>query len=218
MIYLDKCIDGIIYRWTSDGWIVDECDDKDILEADIPAYIDNHPVVQIEHEVFHGCESLEAVWIPETIEDIENYAFADCINLRAFHSESKNLALGTGAFLNCRKLKKFYTAGTVFIGVRAFANCLLLNEFVGSIDGLQDKAFVKCASLKQPLVFSEELIHFYATAFENSGIDELHFDGNIPEIKKSKNVDLSKFIWAGVPNSNILEFAYDGYNVIVMES
>lgn len=212
-----KIVKDIQYTLTSDGWVAESANDTDIYEVDIPAEIDGHPVVAIEFGAFEGLEKLETVWIPHTVTNIENRAFSDCINLKDVHSDSKDLMLGTDVFHNCRMLTTFETAGTVLLGWRAFSNCIRLHRFVGKIDSLQDRAFLKCYALKEPLFFADLLHHFYANALEGCSVSELHFEGDVPEFKKLGE-DLTRFVWYGRANSNIMDLAYQGLTVKIEEN
>ena len=215
-----KNFQDVQYTLTEDGWLVEQGLDKDMIELDIPSEIDGHPVVQVECSAFRGFENLESVWLPASIEVVDSYAFSDCISLNAFNCESKDLTIERSAFDGCKNLKYFRAEGKVYLSSRAFSGCVNLEEFRGVIESVGEKTFRKCCSLTQPLQFADKMYYFYLNAFENCSVKELHFEGDLPKdasLKKDDGAFIHNMCWHCLPNSNIVDLAYQGFNVCVKE-
>ena len=60
-------------------------------ELEIPAYIDEQPVKNIGKKAFLSCKNLLKVTLPETIEVLEEWAFAYCSNLQSVELPKKKL-------------------------------------------------------------------------------------------------------------------------------
>lgn len=76
---------------------------------------------------FKGCETLVAVVLPETLQEIGDEAFSGCLNLKAVEIPDAVESIGEYAFYNCRSLERFAAgAGLEQIGQFAFADCTVL--------------------------------------------------------------------------------------------
>lgn len=201
---------------TSDGWIVTGYTDSDVYELEIPACVDGRPVIQIESDAFSGLKALNTVWIPYTVTHIEGHAFSNCPNLTAVISDSLDLQLASHAFSRCKNLERFRTEGTIAIGPMAFHSCFNLTEFKGLIDVLHKRGFDLCDKLAQPLYFANHVYNFDATALQNCRhINELHFSGDVDKVVGLNDDLISRLRFFCTQNSNLVNLAYSGANVII---
>lgn len=71
-----------------------------------PERIEGCPVAVIERKAFLSRKTLHAVTLPDTIEEIGDWAFAHCDNLREISLPGKDIRFGRAVFKNCGKLKR----------------------------------------------------------------------------------------------------------------
>lgn len=76
-----------------------------------------------------GCQMLEEVVLPQTVEYVGDYAFANCKQL-SFVDLTHVRALGSGCFFGCSSLKEIYFPQLYqgFLGASAFENCINLKR------------------------------------------------------------------------------------------
>lgn len=79
---------------------------------------------KITQRAFEGCNELEYVDIPETINVIENNAFKNCSNLKSVILNNSDIAISSGTFSGCVALECIINANNIKnIGRNAFTNC-----------------------------------------------------------------------------------------------
>lgn len=214
---MEKTYNDVLYKLSNGRWTADCCQNMNIVELDIPAYIDGHPVVSISDFAFQSCMSLKRVQIPETVNEIGFLAFAHCPNLTKFFSKSECLTVGPSGFLKCSSLKSFHTTGTILIKGNAFSGCTELCHVEGCITSLDKWAFNQCNSLRT-LHFGKTIKYFSMLGVMYAGIQELWFDGDIPEIQDNPDMEvLQQFLWVGDPDSNVMELVHLGFRVITKQ-
>ena len=77
---------------------------------------------RIDREAFYGCDSLESIIFPESLEATEEKAFSSCDSLSSVRVGSALSYIGEGAFAYCESLENIYISSD--------------NEFFSSIDGI----------------------------------------------------------------------------------
>jgi len=112
-------------------------------------------IVKIGISAFKNCTFLSAVsFMGNTLREISDYAFFNCILLTGGSSESKILpdnlrVLGVGAFENCANLTSVFIPNDLeVIAERAFLNCEKLTQLTYAIPTLKtigQNAFLNCA-------------------------------------------------------------------------
>ncbi len=107
---------------TITGYAV-ECDANFI----IPEEIDGKTVVAIGKNAFEGRNELFSVTIPESVVEIENYAFKDCKNLEYVYMPSGEIAeFNSTSFYNCTNLEAVDTGNIRYTG---------FTDNIGVLDG-----------------------------------------------------------------------------------
>ena len=126
-----------------------------VSEIEIPSLINNLPVTVIKRELFAFRENLKKIIIPDSVVEIEEYAFAytsiNSIVLPLNLKEIKNI------FVGCKLLESITIgSGTEVIGENAFANCSALKNLIipKSVKCIKAGAFLGCTSL-QSVVFED---------------------------------------------------------------
>jgi len=83
---------------TVTGYIGTECD------VEIDAYIEGYPVTSIGREAFKENTIIRSIIIPETIRQINSYAFYKCVDLESVSFGEGVKTIGSSAFSGCLKL------------------------------------------------------------------------------------------------------------------
>ena len=98
----------------------------------IPSYAPNgDKVTKIGEKAFSKCDSIQALFIPNTVNSIEERAFEYCSSLRwiTFEEASKLYSIGESAFINCVNLTQItLPKSLVTIEKEAFLTCYRLVE------------------------------------------------------------------------------------------
>ena len=105
----------------------------------------------IGYEAFAGC-SLLNIDIPQTIVELEAYAFADCYQIHDITIPEKITVIPEAAFSGCENAFRVTFKGDIErISYSAFANCTSLNivSFMGSVEVIDQLAFAFCSSLNR---------------------------------------------------------------------
>lgn len=72
----------------------------------IPETIEEQPVVAIERKAFLSCKTIKEIMLPETLQEIGDWAFAHAEQLRSIHIPNHALTCGKELFLGCIRLKE----------------------------------------------------------------------------------------------------------------
>ncbi len=75
-------------------------------ELEIPASLEEKAVCKIGKKAFLGCKSLLKVTLPESMETLEEWAFAYCSNLRIVELPDKKTDFAKGVFFACTGLEQ----------------------------------------------------------------------------------------------------------------
>ena len=120
----------------------------------IPDMIDGVAVTSIGDFAFPG-SSVISVVIPDSVKNIENYAFANNYTLTSVVIGNGVTSIGERAFYNCMSLKDVIIGSSVTgIGNNAFENCSSLLGLVlpNSVKSIGDGAFWACEELMDVII------------------------------------------------------------------
>lgn len=76
------------------------------IKAEVPALIDEKPVIAIERKAFLSCKTIREIKLPDTITEIGDWAFAHAEQLRTITIPNHALTRGKELFLGCIRLKE----------------------------------------------------------------------------------------------------------------
>lgn len=107
-------------------------------------------IVEIGHEAFGYCNSLQSIVIPNSVTTITNHAFASCENLESVQLSNNLKRIEWATFSSCYNLKSIIIPdGVDFIGEMAFAYCTNLTEvkLPSNLNKIDWSAFEGCTGL-----------------------------------------------------------------------
>ena len=77
----------------------------------IPAEVEGKPVIAIERKAFLSCKTIREIVLPDTIEEIGDWAFAHAEQLRSVTIPHHALSRGKELFLGCKRLREIVLDG-----------------------------------------------------------------------------------------------------------
>ena len=102
---------GILkYKVMEDHIVITEYSGKDIILT-VPVNIDGLPVTVIGKKAFLAVRELKELSLPESVNTIQDWAFASCRNLESITMPKKKLEIGQGILKDCIKLCRIITLG-----------------------------------------------------------------------------------------------------------
>ena len=72
----------------------------------VPSHIDEKPVISIEKKAFLSCKTIREIILPDTVEEIGDWAFAHAEQLRTVSMPHHALIHGKELFLGCKRLRE----------------------------------------------------------------------------------------------------------------
>ena len=137
----------------------------------VPGEIDGRPVTKISGDAFKSATMLTAVTLPDSMVEIEPWAFFGCVALTTINFPASLTTIGDGAFAGCTKLSTTATLtipDTVTeIGMMAFfASGIQGIKLPVSFKAIPDQMFMNCMNL-QTVVWSDAGEEIGAFAFMN---------------------------------------------------
>ncbi len=172
-IILKKAAESKILTFQSNKMFNEKSSLKYAFNNNIEKVIIPPNVTVIKKGMFYGCKQLVEVEIPNSVIEIEDHVFHNCVNLKQVIIEeaSRINKIGAYAFAGCVNLEELIISSSVSqIGKYAFANCLSLNKlefesiiqnrrelsyiFPSQLDKVPSYAFLNCRNLTK-LEFSD---------------------------------------------------------------
>ncbi len=132
-----KMVDGSLRGDTC--WRFNDCTSLETVHL-------SNGIRRILSHSFENCTSLTDLYIPDTVTEIDEYAFAGCHRLRTIHLPSNIRKISKGMFFGCSSLTK----------------CFLSDE----IEWIEDDAFKGCTAMRKPWI-PKNIKKISETAFDN---------------------------------------------------
>ena len=119
----------------------------------IPETVDGHSITVVGHSIFQANDNIESVTLPDTVTEIQDYAFSTCKNLTKVNIPEGVKTIGQNAFWNCQKLEEITLPSTLKkIDWYAFSATGLKSVTIPestTLTELKEKVFFQCASLTE---------------------------------------------------------------------
>lgn len=174
-------------------------------EVVVPSSYKNKPVTVIKS--FSECESLEKITLPETITEINAYAFYSCTNLEQIiaHEDMLLETIGVYAFTSCFKLQSvdFNYSKLSSLGSNAFASCTSIEKIdlsTSKVFTIPSSCFSLCLSLNDVKLSSQTTLIKQSAFFKCESLESFKVPAYTYEIekqafsfcKKLKNLEFEK--------------------------
>lgn len=150
--------------------------DKSVV---IPAQIENKNVTIIGRQAFRG-SVIVSVHIPNTVLEIDYYAFADCKELKVVVLCENLTKIGEGAFSECSALCEIELPNSITVLEECcFQYCTALKsiEIPGSVENIRRDTFFK--SGLENVKFNDGLKIIYENAFSATKLSEVIFPSSL---------------------------------------
>ena len=182
---------------------------------------------------FRNCNKLSEIILPDSVDNIADYAFEECTSLKKVTFPEELKKIGVGVFKNCIKLEDlclpiwlnkiddyafqgcksitdfFIPDDVKIIGNHAFEGCLKLNDLdlPNNLRSIGDRAFGCCCDL-ETIIIPQSVITIGNGAFDGcTSLRDLTFMGAVGTIGES-----NEWLIDGVYNSEVDDYVY-GYNI-----
>lgn len=80
-------------------------------QVEVPGRILGLPVTAVERKTFLSKKNLRRIWLPDTLEEIGDWAFAYCDHLTEIVIPSREVRFGKAVFMECRELRRIAAGG-----------------------------------------------------------------------------------------------------------
>ena len=154
--------------------------------------------------------------IQDGTENISDYAFKDCSNLKTIFVPNTIINIGKGAFENCTNLETVTfeeSSNLKSFEENIFNNCISLTGIIvpNAVEYIGENAFNGCTSLvKSTFNIYSKVVTIGENAFADSGITRIYFSPSIKYINAyafSNCINLTEIIF---PNGNSIEYIGNG--------
>lgn len=126
---------------------IDRCQFIDQNVIEVPETIDGVEVQEIGKWCFAGNKSVETIILPDTVKQIDYYAFTNCPNLKTVIAQGVDTC-GMYAFYDCKSLTNVEMPNLTYANTGLFKNCVSLKTAnTGTITEIDNHAFYGCKSL-----------------------------------------------------------------------
>ena len=169
-----------------------------------------YPENWLPENSFMGCKSIKQIQLPEDIEGIGSWAFAES-SLEEIYVPRSVKEIGYQAFFYCKQLTKVIIDGELITTPRSlFSQCSALTEVVlpETLEILNYETFYKCTNLEN-VKLPKSLKEIGEAAFENTSIVNLVIPENVNIIGQFAflNSDLEELACMGAaPDAHLKAF------------
>ena len=188
---------------------------EDLDIAHIRPQIYNIPVTEILASAAQNHEYLKELYIPSSVTDIGENAFANCCELRYIHFEGSGdeVILKNEAFCGCEKIISIFGNRLFYLmGEKIFQNCHNMIALPNLSGGIPNNSFTECKKLKTVYI-TDEIRFCYISEFglHKSGINTITIFGQAAFAEKAIDYLVKKGVTIRASQTNLVEdLAYSG--------
>lgn len=145
---------------------ITRCNIIDEKVITVPEFIDGTEIQEIGPLCFMGNKEVETIILPESIKQIDEWAFANCPNLKTVIAPSVETC-GRYAFYQCDNLVNVEIPNVTVANTGMFKNCTKLESAkLGTLTEIDNHAFYGCENLKLVKTTKDD-ISFAVNTFKN---------------------------------------------------
>ncbi|MGN1123196.1 MAG: S8 family serine peptidase [Eubacterium sp.] len=148
---------------------IDRCQFIDQKVIEVPETINGVEVQEIGKWCFAGNKSVETIILPDTVKQIDYYAFTNCPNLKTVIAPGVDTC-GMYAFYDCKSLTNVEMPNLTYANTGLFKNCISLEiAKLGTLTEIDNHAFYGCENLKLVKTTNDD-ISFAINTFKDCSI------------------------------------------------
>lgn len=177
------------YTVSGDSVCITGCDTAVTGKVEIPEKIDGLPVTEIAEDAFRGCEKLESLYIPDSVETLGGNVFWECFSLKEIRLPQNLKEIPHHAFVYCTSLSTVQIPEHVaYIGESAFGCCSGLKTLVfpESVEEIGEFVLYGCSSLESITVLNPAC-KLNLLAFYYDGLTVYGYSGSTAEPYAAQN-------------------------------
>ena len=205
-----------------------DCNES-VTKIEIPAEIEDIPVVEIESSAFNGCANLTSIIIPDSVTSIGDHAFYNCLTSITVSENNKYFSSLNGVLFNKDKTELItYPNGnerteytipdsvtSIIEGAFAYCSNLITVKIPDSVTDITDKTFYVCSSLTS-VTIPDSVTHIGYNAFKYcKNLTSIIIKNPNCEISNGKNTIWETATIYGYENSTAQAYAERYYKRFV---
>jgi len=180
--------------------------EKDVTKGDV---IDEEDPYLLKQN-YIGEDTITKIVIPDGIEEIQSYAFANLTALKEVVIQGASLKkIGVGAFYGCKNLTNINLENVQFINESAFYGCKLTRIALDSVVALGDYAFANCKLNYLSLPVSAQSLGIGAFR-NNETLTSIEFKAPKMKIGSYAFANCIRLVEANVNAAVVSSHAFDG--------
>ena len=153
----------------------------------VPEFIDGTEVQEIGPLCFMGNKEVETIILPESVKQIDEWAFANCPNLKTVIAPSAETC-GRYAFYQCDNLINVEMPNVTVANTGMFKNCTSLETAkLGELTEIDNHAFYGCENLKLIKTTSDDISYAINTFKDCNNLTIATPEGSIMETYAKEN-------------------------------
>lgn len=174
----------------------------------IPEKYNDLPVTIIQSYGFEDCESLQSIFVPDSVKIVEYRAFLGCTSLEIVSMSSNVEYIGEEVFKYCTSLKYNEYGNALYLGndKNAYITLVKANNTEITNCNINEKcrvicceSFLDCTKLEN-VVMHDDVITIGHSSFENcSNLENINLSNNITSIKEWTFKNCSKLAKITIP-------------------
>ena len=145
---------------------ITRCNIIDEKTITVPKFIDGSEIEEVGPLCFMGNKVVETIILPESVKQIDEWAFANCPNLKTVIAPGVKIC-GMYAFFDCKNLVNVEMPNLTYANTGMFKNCTSLETAkLGTLTEIDNHAFYGCENLKLVKTTSDD-ISFAVNTFKD---------------------------------------------------